>query len=417
MTTPHQIPILSVGQFTALLKSHVEDYFPLVAIRGEVSNVSRTANGHLFLTLKDSKAQLRAVLWRDTARSLKFDLRDGLEIVAVGALDLYPSRGTYQLVIHEVVPQGLGPLELAFRQMKEKLEAEGLFDSERKRPLPRFPRRIALVTSPQGAAVRDIIQVILRRWPAARLVIVPVPVQGEGAAARIARGIRILPDLEGVDVAIVGRGGGSLEDLWPFNEEVVARAIAESPIPIISAVGHEVDVSISDLVADRRALTPSESAEIVVPDAEEVSATLEQLLRRMTRAMENRLESASDRLEALRRRPVLTHPQQQLAPLANRVADLHRRLDRVATARVDRSRDQLATLAATLDALSPLKVLGRGYSITLKAATGQVVTRSTDVQPGDQLETRLTEGVVRSRVESGSTHLAEASDQRKQTVG
>lgn len=398
MPPTQQIPILSVGQFTALLKSHVEDYFPLVAIRGEVSNVSRTANGHLFLTLKDSQAQLRAVLWRDTARLLKFELKDGLEIVAIGALDLYPARGTYQLVVHEAIPEGLGPLELAFRQMKEKLEAEGLFDPDRKRDLPRFPRRIALVTSPQGAAVRDIIQVILRRWPAAQLVIVPVPVQGDGAAPRIARGIELLPTIDRIDVAIVGRGGGSLEDLWPFNEEVVARAIAACPVPIISAVGHEIDVSISDLVADRRALTPSESAEIVVPDCEEVTATLGQSLRRLTRAMESRLESAGQRLEALSRRPVLTQPGQQLDSLNRQVDDLQRRVLRATSAYVDRSRHQLAALTTTLDALSPLKVLGRGYSITRNPDTGNVLTRSDEVQPGDLIETRLHDGTLISRV-------------------
>ena len=396
---PQQIPILSVAEFTGLLKSHVEDHFPLVAIRGEVSNVSQSANGHVFLTLKDSSAQLRAVLWRDTARQLKFKLKDGLEVVAVGAIDLYPSRGTYQLVVHELVPEGIGALELAFRQLREKLAAEGLFAPERKRPLPRIPRRIALVTSPQGAAVKDMLQIILRRWPAARIVIVPVPVQGEGAAQKIARGIRLLPELEGVDVAIVGRGGGSLEDLWPFNEEVVARAIAASPIPIISAVGHEIDVSISDLVADRRALTPSESGEIVVPDAAELLQEISQIERRLRRVLENRLETAGTRLESLSGRPVLADPLRQLAQLRSRIEDYSQRLTRAGAARLLRGDTALTRLAATLDALSPLKVLSRGYSITSDVATGAVLQQASDVSVGALIETRLQSGRLLSRVE------------------
>ena len=394
-----QIPILSVAELSGLLKSHMEDHFPLVAVRGEVSNVSTTANGHVFLTLKDSSAQLRAVLWRDTARQLKFKLKDGLEVVAVGALDLYPARGTYQLVVHELVPEGIGALELAFRQLREKLAKEGLFDPERKRPLPRIPKRIALVTSPQGAAVQDMLQIILRRWPAARIVIVPVPVQGDGAAEKIARGIRLLPELAGVDVAIVGRGGGSLEDLWPFNEEVVARAIAACPIPIISAVGHEVDVSISDLVADRRALTPSESGEIVVPDATELANEIDQILRRLRRVLENRLEVAGSRLESLGGRPVLADPQRQLAQLRSRIEDQSQRLTRAGAARLMRGDHSLTRLAATLDALSPLKVLSRGYSITSDSATGAVIQQASEVPIGALIETRLLAGRLFSRVE------------------
>ncbi len=406
---PQQIPILSVAELSGLLKSHMEDHFPLVAVRGEVSNVSTTANGHVFLTLKDSSAQLRAVLWRDTARQLKFKLKDGLEVVAVGALDLYPARGTYQLVVHELVPEGIGALELAFRQLREKLAAEGLFDPERKRPLPRIPNRIALVTSPQGAAVKDMLQIILRRWPAARIVIVPVPVQGDGAAEKIARGIRLLPELAGVDVAIVGRGGGSLEDLWPFNEEVVARAIAASPIPIISAVGHEVDVSISDLVADRRALTPSESGEIVVPDATELAHEIDQLQRRLRRVLENRLEVAGSRLESLGGRPVLADPQRQLAQLRSRIEDQSQRLTRAGAARLLRGDSALTRLAATLDALSPLKVLSRGYSITTDAVTGIVIQQPSEVPIGALIETRLPAGRLISRVEQSDLEIASTS--------
>lgn len=395
-----QIPILSVSELSRLLKSHIEDSFGLLAIRGEVSNVSRSANGHVYLTLKDQSSQLRAVLWRDSARALKFQLKDGLEVIAVGGLDLYAARGTYQLVIDELVPQGIGALELAFRQMREKLAAEGLFDAERKRPLPRIPRRIALVTSPQGAAVRDMLQVILRRWPAADIVIVPVPVQGDGAAERIARGIKLLPLLPDVDVAIVGRGGGSLEDLWPFNEEVVARAIADSPIPIISAVGHEIDVSISDLVADHRALTPSEAGETVVPDAAELQAGISQLQERLQRAISSRLAAATERLHQLRDRPALADPTRGIDQLRSRLDEVWERLILAQRNRQARGQAELSRLAGTLDALSPLKVLSRGYSITLDPRTGAVIRTAHQVQSGDSIETRLESGRLISRVES-----------------
>jgi exodeoxyribonuclease VII large subunit len=394
-----QIPILSVTEFTGMLKSHVEDAFPLIAVRGEISNLSQSANGHVFLTLKDSKSQLRAVLWRDTARQLKFKLKDGLEVVAVGGLDLYPARGTYQLVVQELVPEGIGALELAFRQLREQLAAEGLFAAERKRPLPRIPNRIALVTSPQGAAVKDMLQIILRRWPAANIVIVPVPVQGDGAVDKIAMGIRLLPRLEGVDVAIVGRGGGSLEDLWPFNEEVVARAIAACPVPIISAVGHEIDVSISDLVADRRALTPSESGEIVVPDSNELLADLEHLERRLQRIVTSRIENSRNRLDSLAARPVLADPWQQLERSRTKIDDLFGRLSRSADSRLVRARSRLAELTSTLDALSPLQVLSRGYSITQDAQSGVVIQDAEALTLGTLIETRLHAGRVISRVE------------------
>lgn len=394
-----QIPILSVGEFTELLKEQVESAFPLVAVRGEISNVSQSANGHIFLTLKDSTAQLRAVLWRDTARQLKFRPKDGLEVVAIGELDLYPARGTYQLVCHELIPEGVGALELAFRQLREKLSAEGLFATERKKPLPRIPRRIALVTSPQGAAVRDMLQVILRRWPAARIVIVPVPVQGDGAAHRIAQGIDLLPRLADVDVAIVGRGGGSLEDLWPFNEEVVARAIVASPIPIISAVGHEIDVSISDLVADRRALTPSESGEIVVPDVAELLEQLDSLERRLRTSATNRLEVLQTRLESLATRRSLTDPAESLFAWTAQIDQLATRLSRAMESTLGRVESTLARELATLDALSPLKVLSRGYSITTMIATGEVLVDPSAAPAGTMIETRLHTGKIVSRVE------------------
>jgi len=266
--------ILSVSELTARLKALVETGFPHVCVEGEISNLTKATSGHVYFTLKDEGAQLRAVMWRSAAARIRFELSDGLHVVAVGPVEVYATRGSYQIVVEQLAPQGIGPLELAFRQLYEKLAAEGLFRPERKRPLPRFPRRIALVTSPAGAAVRDMLQVITRRWPACPIVIVPVPVQGASAAPEIAAAFQSLAKIPDVDVVITGRGGGSLEDLWAFNEEVVARAIFACPIPVVSAVGHEIDVTIADLIADRRALTPSEAAELVVPQRTEILSEL-----------------------------------------------------------------------------------------------------------------------------------------------
>lgn len=390
--------ILTVSELTGQIKDCLEGSFALVAVRGEVSNCVHAGSGHVYLTLKDDEAQLRAVMWRMKAARLKFELRDGLDVVAVGGVNVYPARGSYQLVIEELIPHGVGPLELAFRQLHARLAAEGLFAPERKRPIPRFPRRIALVTSPESAAVRDMLQVITRRWRAAEIVIVPVPVQGEGAAELIAAGVRLLPEIPEVDVAIVGRGGGSLEDLWAFNEEVLARAIAASPVPIISAVGHEIDVTIADLVADRRALTPSEAGEIVVPDEADVLALLRQQALRLTALLRERAGAARARLDALASRRVLQRPSDRLLLLAGRVDELESRLRRAIRRRQQDAAARWRELGAALEALSPLKVLGRGYSLTTRAADGALLRSADLVRPGDVIETRLGQGRVSSRV-------------------
>jgi exodeoxyribonuclease VII large subunit len=392
--------VLSVSELTQQIQDCVDGNFPFVAVRGEISNCTVAGSGHVYLTLKDDDAQLRGVMWRSKASRLRFALQDGLDVVAVGAVQVYPARGTYQIVIDELIPQGVGALELAFRQLHAKLAAEGLFAPERKKPLPRFPRRIALVTSPGGAAVRDMLQVIARRWRLADVVIVPVPVQGEGAPLRIAAGIALLPRIPRVDVAIVGRGGGSLEDLSAFNAEPVARAIAASPVPIISAVGHEIDVTIADLVADRRALTPSEAAEIVVPDRAELAAALRHLQGRLLTLLRERAAAARSRLENVAGRRVFARPLERVQRLAERLDELESRLSRVVVHRHTEGRAQLATLAASLDALSPMKVLQRGYSITHKAETGEVIRQVEQVRPGDRLRTRLGAGQVMSRVEA-----------------
>ncbi|MFN0053375.1 MAG: exodeoxyribonuclease VII large subunit [Planctomycetales bacterium] len=393
-------PILTVAQVTRQIKDAVEGNFPLVYVLGEISNCTRAGSGHVYLTLKDDTAQLRAVIWKGTASRLRFDLHDGLEVIAVGPVEVYEARGTYQLVVQQLAPQGIGALELAFRQMCEKLEAQGLFAQERKRPLPRFPRRIALVTSPTGAAVRDMLQVITRRWPAAKVVVVPVAVQGEGAAAQIARALQTVHRLPEVDVVIAGRGGGSLEDLWAFNEEVVARAIFDCRIPVVSAVGHEIDVTIADLVADRRALTPSEAGELVVPHRDEVLADLRRLQQRLAQGLRAQAVAARGRLDSLATRRVFTRPLERLHDHARRLDEWDLRLRRAIGHRLETARQQLGSASATLLALSPLQVLERGYSVTRRSDSGSVVQSAQQVQPGDLIETRLRAGRIVSRVEN-----------------
>ena len=267
--------ILTVTEVTEQIKELLETSFPNVWIEGEISNFSRPRSGHCYLTLKDDEAQLPAVIWRSTASRLRFDLHDGLEVVCLGHLDVYPPRGRYQLIVREIEPKGIGALELAFRQLRDKLAKEGLFEPGYKKPLPAFSRRIAVVTSATGAAIRDFLEVLRRRWRGADVWIVPVRVQGEGAAEEIAAALEDVNRLaDRPDCIVVTRGGGSLEDLWAFNEEVVVRAIFASKIPVVSAIGHEIDVTLSDLVADVRALTPSEAAELVAPAADELAARL-----------------------------------------------------------------------------------------------------------------------------------------------
>lgn len=392
--------VQTVSELTGEIKDLIEGSLPEVWVRGEVSNCLKANSGHVYFTLKDEGAQLAAVVWRSTASRFRFDLHDGLQVVVNGSIEVYAPRGTYQLIVRQLIPQGIGALELAFRQLHAKLEAEGLFSPRRKRPLPRFPRRVAIVTSPVGAAVRDMIQVMTRRWPAAEIIVVPVKVQGDGAAQEIASALRNVHCLPGVEVVICGRGGGSLEDLWSFNEEVVARAIAACKIPVISAVGHEIDVTIADLVADVRALTPSEAGERVVPDCLEVRTAFDNLQQRLVSGLQNRAAKARLQVDALASRRVLSRPFQRVHDELIRLDELDSRLRRAVQQRVGDSKQQLDLAAATLDALSPLKVLGRGYSITRRAETKELVTSSEQLAIGDRITTMLAHGQLTSRIES-----------------
>jgi len=389
---------LTVSQVTALIKETFEKQFCNLCVSGEISECTRAASGHVYLTLKDEGAVLRAIIWRSLASRVRFDVEEGLEVVVRGDIDVYAPRGSYQLIISDIQPKGLGALQLAFHQLVEKLEKEGLFAPEHKKPLPRFPRRIGIVTSPTGAAIRDMIRVLSRRWPLARVYLLPRRVQGEGAAEEIAGAIHLLnakrPDL---DLIIVGRGGGSLEDLWAFNEEVVARAIFASDIPVVSAVGHETDVSISDFVADLRAATPTEAAENVAPDRAEVASNLAHLKRRLALALVGMVGRGQERLAALARRHVLRHPETLLRDRAQTADELLDRMRRWSEHRLEILAERLRALGGALQALSPLQVLERGYSITTDPR-GAVLASAEGLEAGDEIVTRLLRGEVASSV-------------------
>jgi exodeoxyribonuclease VII large subunit len=374
---PFSLAFESVSELTERIKEALNSQFGEVALHGEVSNVARPKSGHIYFTLKDDAASIRAVIWRSDARRLPFDLTDGLAVRALGGVTVYEPRGDYQLVVRLLEPEGVGPLELAFRQRFARLAAEGLFDPARKRPLPRYPRRIVIVTSPTGAAVRDVLQVTGRRWRCAEIFIAPTRVQGEGADREVVAALALANRVDGADIIIIARGGGSLEDLWTFNEEAVARAIAGSRVPVVSAIGHEIDVTLADLAADRRALTPSEAGEICVPDGREIALHLDRLAERLRSAGQAHLLDARARLDRLAERS-----RQALGQLL-----------------VDR-RLHLTRLAASLDALSPLAVLARGYSLTLNHEDHSVIRSPDQVQPGQLIITRLAHGQITSRVES-----------------
>ena len=373
---PFGILFESVTELTARIKQALKTQFDEVALHAEVSNVARPKSGHIYFTLKDDGASIRAVIWRSDARRLAFDLTDGLSVRALGSLTVYEPRGEYQITVRRIEPEGIGALDLAFRQRFARLAAEGLFDPGRKRPLPRFPRRIVIVSSPTGAAVRDLLQVIARRWRCAEILVAPTRVQGEGADREVVAALALANRVSDADIIVVARGGGSLEDLWTFNEEIVARAIAASRVPVVSAIGHEIDVTLADLAADRRALTPSEAGEVCVPDSREVALHLDRLADRLRLAGRAQLDNARDHLDRLAQRARLAVDQGLL----------------------DR-RHRLARLAASLEALSPLAVLGRGYSLTFRLDDKALIHSADDVQHGQLILTRLAAGQIVSRVE------------------
>ena len=399
MHTEQRREVVSVSQLNTQIRDSLQRSFPSVWVGGEISDLARPQSGHVYLSLKDEQGQLRAVMWRTTASRIGFDLNDGMDVICEGHVDVYPPRGTYQLIIRQIEPVGVGALQLALRQLRDRLAAEGLFDAHHKKPLPRFPHRIAVVTSPTGAAIRDLLAVLKRRWPGARITVIPTRVQGEEASPEIVEAIQTAHELKpAADVLVVTRGGGSLEDLWCFNEEPVVRAIFAATIPVVCAVGHEIDVTLSDLVADVRALTPTEAGERIVPMCDEIHAELDHLIRRMNGSLRTQLEMLRARLDGLAERPVLKSPMQQVTDRTHLVDDLSQRLQRGLDRQFSASRERLGHLTQQLEALSPLAVLGRGYSLTEHDSNGSLVRDAQQVKPGDEIRTRLASGELISRV-------------------
>ncbi|MBX4149648.1 exodeoxyribonuclease VII large subunit [Paenibacillus sp. FSL W7-1279] len=437
--------VLSVKDLNRYIRMKMEGDSRLsdVWIRGEISNFTHHSSGHMYFTLKDEGSRIRAIMFATHNQRLPFIPKEGSRVIARGNVSVYERDGQYQFYAVQMQPDGIGSLYLAYEQLKSKLEEEGLFAAERKRPLPRYPKTIGVITSPTGAAVRDIMITIRRRYPQARAILYPVLVQGKGAAPSIVKGIRTMNDMAEADVLIVGRGGGSLEELWAFNEEIVARAIYQSDIPVISAVGHETDFTIADFVADLRAATPTAAAELAVPSSAELRGQLVQRQRQLNQGLQQRLQRSRERLFSLQRSPVLVHPRRYMLQHAERLDMLSQRLQgnlksrlslvrqrqkslhqglirynprtqaEFAARRKDQANrqlmnamqsimkskvSQLQTEMRHLDALSPLKIMSRGYSLVYDEAEQKLVKSIEDVQLGDLVNVRVSDGQLQCQV-------------------
>ncbi len=382
--------IYSVSELNGEVRDLLQETFPKIWVEGELSNVARPASGHMYFTLKDKDAQVRCAMFRSRNRGINFKPEEGLQVLVKANVSLYEGRGDYQLIIEHMEEAGDGALRRAFEQLKQKLAKEGLFADERKQALPRLPQCIGVVTSPTGAAIRDVLSVLRRRFRAIPVIIYPSQVQGELAANQIAQAIKLANRRQECDVLLVTRGGGSLEDLWPFNEEVVARAIADSNIPVVSAVGHEVDVTIADFVADQRAATPSAAAELISPDACEWLQHVYRQRQRCQHFMLQYLKMQQHYLLALRKR--LRHPGQRLRECMQRLDYLEKRLS-TAIANILKTRQQhLANVARALDAISPLATLNRGYAIASIYDSNEIIHSTKQINIGEKIKTRLHEG-------------------------
>jgi len=415
--------IYSVSAVTEIIKLTLETAFPVLWVEGEISNFHRHSSGHLYFTLKDAKSQIRAVMFRFEARKVAFDLKDGLKVVCRGKINVYEPRGEYQIVVELIEPKGKGALQLAFEQLKEKLRAEGLFDPERKKALPLRPRTIGVVTSPRGAAIADILRILERRYARLHIIIYPAKVQGEGAAAEIVEGIDYLGALPGIDVIIVGRGGGSIEDLWAFNEEPVARAIHRSPVPIISAVGHEVDFTIADFVADIRASTPSAAAEMVIEKEQAFEERITGLAERAARSVKYSLQERRNAIVTLTHHRIFQGFKVKVLNFEQRVDELETRAWKVIRAEkqtlaerqavvllaTERLRNRIGeklkalgghweTLSAGLHALSPLNILKKGYTLCWKEDGFRLVRKPGEVAGGDDVIVSFAKGELACRV-------------------
>ena len=392
---------VSVTQLTQYIKLLLDrdEILSQACVRGELSNYKIHSSGHHYFTLKDEGAVISCVMFRSDAMRLRFRPETGMKVILSGRVSLFPKSGQYQIYVSHMQPDGVGDLAVAFEQLKKKLSAEGLFDPARKKPLPRYPGTVALVTSPTGAEVQDMIRILGRRWPLARVLVCPVRVQGAGAAEEIAAMLDYVDGHDLADVIITGRGGGSMEDLWAFNEEIVARAIARCDIPVISAVGHEPDVTIADFAADVRAATPSNGAEIAVCDQSELRDVLGQLTVRLTRAQDRRISALTDRLNRLKASPVMRSPEGAIQQRELLLELLRQRLEHAGTRRFQQEEQRLARLAGRLDALSPLKVLARGYALASRE-DGTVIRAAGELAPGEPIRLRLGQGSARCTVDT-----------------
>jgi exodeoxyribonuclease VII large subunit len=394
-----QEKIYTVTEITREIRGILEESFPAVWVEGEVSNYTLHSSGHRYFSLKDENAQIRCTLWRFRGERLTFEPEDGMEVMALGSISVYERNGQYQLDVIELIPGGLGKLEIAFQRLKEKLFCEGLFDDEHKKPIPEFPETIGLVTSPTGAAIKDIIKIIHKRFPSVRIIVNPVRVQGKGAAEEIAQAIEEFNELANVDVMIVGRGGGSLEDLWAFNEEIVARAIYRSEIPVISAVGHQIDFTISDFVADLRAPTPSAAAQMVVKDKEELLKELRSNAQKLTSYQTSVIEYLKQRLRAAQQSYGFRRPLDLISQRSQRIDELARQfLDRIKNY-FEFQKNGVFLNEEKLEALSPLSVLKRGYSIARKLPELEMIKDASLLKKEDRLEVKFFKGKVKSKVE------------------
>jgi len=389
--------VYSISELTREIRSLLEGHFPSVWVEGEVSNLRKPSVGHLYFTLKDEFSQIRAVLFRGRQERIKFSLEDGMSVVCLGSVGVYEPKGDYQIIVEYMEPKGIGALQLAFEQLKERLKKEGLFDQERKRPLPFLPRKIGLVTSSSGAAIRDILNVVTRRFANVHIYLYPARVQGEGSANEIAEGIRRLNELDEIDVIIAARGGGSLEDLWAFNEEPVARAIFASRVPVISAVGHETDYTISDFVADVRAPTPSAAAEIVVQKKQDLVREVEALGQSLLRAATVRL--AVMRASVEKAIKGLRDPLEKLRNQRARLIEAKRAIDFAIGHFIEILRKEHENLMAKLDTLSPLSILKRGYSITFSLPNMDIIKDVGSVERGDPVRVKVHRGEMKCTVD------------------
>jgi exodeoxyribonuclease VII large subunit len=390
---------LTVSQLNSYIQAMMDrdDLLGSVCVRGELSNYKVYPSGHHYFTMKDQTGALKCVMFRSSAQRLRFTPQSGMQVVAMGRVTVYPRDGQYQLYCTAMMADGVGDLYVAFEQLKQKLYDEGLFDQAHKKPLPPYPHTVAIITSGAGAAVHDMLRILGKRYPLSKVKLLPVRVQGAEAPAEIVGALRYVNRFQLADVILCGRGGGSIEDLWAFNDERVARAIYASEIPVVSAVGHEPDVTIADFVADVRAATPSNGAELTAPDQDEVRMQLDNLQSRMYAALARKLKLCRQQLDALRQSPTLEGPDAYVVQRREQLAHQKAALGYTMQATVDRQKRRLAQAAASLDALSPLKVLGRGYGLLL--AEDRVVRSVTQLHPGDTITAKLADGQIKATVE------------------